>query len=133
MYYYLISLLVSYMLPYNQQKRRLDNTQGMAFQLSLICLISTIVIAFILWRKQKKTLLPPTPMALPIIGHLHLLSQYLTEIFTTSLSVMDPSCTFSSVQSLVWWLQPQKPPKSSTKLMNPPSSTALLKPWPLRP
>jgi len=62
------------MLPYNQQKRRLDNTQGMAFQLSLICLISTIVIAFILWRKQKKTLLPPTPMALPIIGHLHLLS-----------------------------------------------------------
>ncbi|XP_014495530.1 cytochrome P450 93A3 [Vigna radiata var. radiata] len=46
----------------------------MAFQLSLICLISTIVIAFILWRKQKKTLLPPSPMALPIIGHLHLLS-----------------------------------------------------------
>ncbi|WVZ01038.1 hypothetical protein V8G54_027107 [Vigna mungo] len=59
--------------------------------------------------------------------------QYLTEIFTSSQSVMDPSCTFSSVQSFVWWLQPQKRPKISSKLTNPPSPTALLKPSPLRP
>ena len=46
----------------------------MAFQVLLVCLISTIVIVFILRTKQNKTLLPPSPMALPIIGHLHLLS-----------------------------------------------------------
>ncbi|CAJ1909858.1 unnamed protein product [Sphenostylis stenocarpa] len=56
------------------KKRTLDNTQGMAFQVLLICLIFTIVIASLMWRKQNKTLLPPSPMALPIIGHLYLLS-----------------------------------------------------------
>ncbi|XP_020213549.1 cytochrome P450 93A3 [Cajanus cajan] len=50
----------------------------MAFQVLLICLMFTIIIMFtsILGRKQNKTLihLPPSPIALPIIGHLHLLS-----------------------------------------------------------
>ncbi|CAJ1909820.1 unnamed protein product [Sphenostylis stenocarpa] len=48
----------------------------MAFQVLVICFISTIVFASILmlWRKHSKTLLPPSPKALPIIGHLHLLS-----------------------------------------------------------
>ncbi|TKY62568.1 Cytochrome P450 93A3 [Spatholobus suberectus] len=46
----------------------------MAFQVLLICLVSTIVLGSIIWRKQNKTLLPPSPIALPIIGHLHLLS-----------------------------------------------------------
>ncbi|KAK7396279.1 hypothetical protein VNO78_17171 [Psophocarpus tetragonolobus] len=47
----------------------------MALQVLLICLISIIVFVSIIWKKQNKTLLlPPSPMALPIIGHLHLLS-----------------------------------------------------------
>lgn len=46
----------------------------MAFQILLICLVFTIVFASILWRKQNKSLLPPSPTSLPIIGHLHLLS-----------------------------------------------------------
>ncbi|XP_027353138.1 cytochrome P450 93A3-like [Abrus precatorius] len=45
------------------------------FQVLLICLFSTIVLATVLGRKQnRKSLLPPSPLALPIIGHLHLLS-----------------------------------------------------------
>ncbi|KAJ1383162.1 Cytochrome P450, partial [Sesbania bispinosa] len=43
-------------------------------QVFLICVLSTILLVFILKRKQKKTLLPPSPLPLPIIGHLHLLS-----------------------------------------------------------
>ncbi|KAL2320829.1 hypothetical protein Fmac_029798 [Flemingia macrophylla] len=46
----------------------------MAFPILLLCLVSTIMFASIVWRKQNKTLLPPGPIGLPIIGHLHLLS-----------------------------------------------------------
>ncbi|RDY01615.1 Cytochrome P450 93A3, partial [Mucuna pruriens] len=49
-------------------------TFDMAYQVLLICLVLTILLASILWRKQKKTFLPPSPISLPIIGHLHLLS-----------------------------------------------------------
>ncbi|KAK7396290.1 hypothetical protein VNO78_17192 [Psophocarpus tetragonolobus] len=47
----------------------------MAFQVLLMCLVGTIVFVCIVGRKQKKIrLLPPSPKALPIIGHLHLFS-----------------------------------------------------------
>lgn len=43
------------------------------FLLFIIWLISTILVRTILKRKQNKSNLPPTPLSLPIIGHLHLL------------------------------------------------------------
>ncbi|KAI9122005.1 hypothetical protein K1719_006694 [Acacia pycnantha] len=43
-------------------------------QLFFIWLLSTILVGRILKTKQRKARRPPTPLALPIIGHLHLLS-----------------------------------------------------------
>ncbi|KAK7336614.1 hypothetical protein VNO77_17160 [Canavalia gladiata] len=42
--------------------------------LFLTWLVSTLVVRAILGRKQKKGNLPPSPLAIPIIGHLHLLA-----------------------------------------------------------
>nr|XP_007162282.1 hypothetical protein PHAVU_001G138900g [Phaseolus vulgaris]ESW34276.1 hypothetical protein PHAVU_001G138900g [Phaseolus vulgaris] len=42
--------------------------------LFITCLVSTIVVRAILSRKRNKSNRPPSPQALPIIGHLHLLS-----------------------------------------------------------
>jgi len=42
--------------------------------LFITCLVSTIVVRAILSRKQNKSNRPPSPQALPIIGHLHLLA-----------------------------------------------------------
>ncbi|KAK9291046.1 hypothetical protein L1049_009230 [Liquidambar formosana] len=42
--------------------------------LFLILLISTIILRAILNKTRTKTRLPPSPLALPIIGHLHLLT-----------------------------------------------------------
>ena len=45
-------------------------------QLFYVLLLSTIAIRYMLTRKKnKKHLTPPSPLALPIIGHLHLLSK----------------------------------------------------------
>ena len=42
--------------------------------LFIIWLVSTIVVRAIVSKKQNKTNRPPSPLALPIIGHLHLLA-----------------------------------------------------------
>ncbi|KAJ1409907.1 Cytochrome P450 [Sesbania bispinosa] len=44
-------------------------------QLFFVWLLSTIVVRAILTRKQRKGHRPPSPASLPIIGHLHLISQ----------------------------------------------------------
>ncbi|KAJ1377815.1 Cytochrome P450 [Sesbania bispinosa] len=44
-------------------------------QLFFVWLLSTIVVRAILTRKQRKGHHPPSPPSLPIIGHLHLISQ----------------------------------------------------------
>ncbi|KAE9598872.1 putative 3,9-dihydroxypterocarpan 6A-monooxygenase [Lupinus albus] len=43
-------------------------------ELFLIWLLSTILVRAILTRKWKKYVSAPSPIALPIIGHLHLIS-----------------------------------------------------------
>ncbi|GMN54837.1 hypothetical protein TIFTF001_023962 [Ficus carica] len=42
--------------------------------ISLVCLVSTILVRAIFTKTRTKARLPPSPLALPIIGHLHLLT-----------------------------------------------------------
>nr|XP_043638517.1 cytochrome P450 93A2-like [Erigeron canadensis] len=51
----------------------MDNLEAY-FPFFLVCLISTILVWVFLKPTRPKSHIPPTPFALPIIGHLHLLS-----------------------------------------------------------
>ncbi|PON58145.1 Cytochrome P [Parasponia andersonii] len=50
----------------------MEDLQGYIFP-SLLCLASTILVRAIFTKTRHEAHLPPSPPALPIIGHLHLL------------------------------------------------------------